>query len=119
MNNRTRPVAFCRFARAYNFLGKLVFKDAIEKTRFACLDSISEAKRILLLGEGDGRFLAKLTSINPDCLVTVLDASPIMLALAKTKVPLHFKERFTFVKKMRQNARSHSKRLTLWSHISF
>lgn len=98
MNNRARPVAFCRFARAYNFLEKLVFKDALEKTRFACLDSISEAKRILLLGEGDGRFLAKLTSINPDCLVTVLDASPIMLALAKTKVPATFQGEIHFCK---------------------
>lgn len=98
MNNRARPISFCRFARAYNFLEKLVFKDALEKTRFACLDSIAEAKRILLLGEGDGRFLAKLTSINPDCLITVLDASPIMLALAKAKVPAMFQGEIYFCK---------------------
>jgi len=98
MKNRTGSVSFCRFARAYNFLEKLVFKDALEKTRFACLDSIAEAKRILLLGEGDGRFLAKLTSINPDCLVTVLDASPIMLALAKTRVSAKFQGEVHFCK---------------------
>jgi ubiquinone/menaquinone biosynthesis C-methylase UbiE len=98
MNNKARPVSFCRIARVYNLLEKLVFKDALEKTRIACLDSISEAKRILLLGEGDGRFLAKLTSINPDCLVTVLDASPIMLALAKTRVPTMFQGEIHFCK---------------------
>jgi ubiquinone/menaquinone biosynthesis C-methylase UbiE len=98
MNNKGKSVSFCRFARAYNLLEKLVFNDTLEKTRFACLDSISEAKRILLLGEGDGRFLEKLTSINPNCLVTVLDASPIMLALAKTKVPATFQGEIHFCK---------------------
>jgi len=98
MNNGARPVSFCRFARAYNFLEKLMFKDALEKTRCACLDSISEAKRILLLGEGDGRFLAKLTSINLDCRITVLDVSPIMLALAKTRVSPAFQGEIHFCK---------------------
>jgi ubiquinone/menaquinone biosynthesis C-methylase UbiE len=98
MNNKAKSVSFCRFARAYNLLEKLVFNDTLEKTRFACLDSISESKRILLLGEGDGRFLEKLTSINPNCLVTVLDASPIMLALAKARVPPTFQGKIHFCK---------------------
>ena len=83
-------VSFCRLARVYNLLEKLVFREALEKTRFACLDSISRSEKILLLGEGDGRFLEKLTKVNPNCSVTVFDNSPTMLALAKTRVSSTF-----------------------------
>ncbi|MBU62618.1 MAG: hypothetical protein CMI26_08960 [Opitutae bacterium] len=96
MKNYSKSVSFCRFARSYSILEKFVFKDTLEKARFACLDSISEAKKILLLGEGDGRFLEKLTSINKNCQITVLDASPIMLGLAKEKVPVTFQGKIHF-----------------------
>jgi ubiquinone/menaquinone biosynthesis C-methylase UbiE len=98
MNNIISPASFCHVARAYNFLEKLVFRNALEQTRFACLDTIYEAERILLVGEGDGRFLAKLTSINTDCKITVLDTSPIMLALAKTRVSPVFQGKIQFCK---------------------
>jgi ubiquinone/menaquinone biosynthesis C-methylase UbiE len=98
MNNRASPVSFCRFARVYNFLEKLVFREALEKTRFACLGSICRSEKILLLGEGDGRFLEKLTAVNTNCQVTVLDNSPTMLALAKTRVSTTFQGEVHFCK---------------------
>ena len=96
MNNKPRNASFCRFARAYHFFEKFLFKDVLEKARFACLDSIHEAKRILIIGEGDGRFLAKLTSINQNCMITVMDSSPIMLSMAKSRVPTTFRGTINF-----------------------
>ena len=98
INNMASSVSFCRFARVYNLLEKLVFREALEKTRFACLDSISQSEKILLLGEGDGRFLEKLTKVNPNCSVTVFDNSPTMLALAKTRVSSTFQGEVHFYK---------------------
>ena len=92
----TSHVSFCRFARAYNFFEKLIFKDVLEKARFAFLDSISRSEKILLLGEGDGRFLEKLTKVNPNCSVTVFDNSPTMLALAKSRVSTTFQGEVLF-----------------------
>ena len=99
IKNMPSRVSFCRLARVYNLLEKLVFREALEKTRFACLDSISRSDKILLLGEGDGRFLEKLTKVNPNCSVTVFDNSPTMLALAKTRVPSTFQGEVHLYKK--------------------
>jgi hypothetical protein len=47
------------------------------------LDRVSDAKRILILGEGDGRVLARLLTIATSAQIDVVEVSPEMIALAR------------------------------------
>ena len=77
---------FCRLARAYHSLETLAFGDTLQCARVACLSLLVDAEKILILGEGDGRFLRALLAANPSCGVTVVDRSPAMLALARRRL---------------------------------
>ncbi len=46
-----------------------------------------EARRILDLGIGTGETSAAVLEVNPDALITGVDASPAMLAVAQTRLP--------------------------------
>jgi hypothetical protein len=48
-------------------------------TRRTFLSSLTQARRALVLGDGDGRFTATLLRANPSVLVNALDASAAML----------------------------------------
>ncbi|MDX2268747.1 MAG: class I SAM-dependent methyltransferase [Bryobacter sp.] len=78
---------FDPLARAYRWLEWLSFGRALEQRRFAYLPQCAQATRLLLLGEGDGRFLAQLLHANPQAQVEVIDASHQMLAQAKNQLP--------------------------------
>ena len=73
-------------AGVYRTLEYLAFGRALERCRFSLLDAASTAQRILILGEGDGRFLARLLAHNPEARVDVVEASARMLALARARV---------------------------------
>jgi SAM-dependent methyltransferase len=47
---------------------------------------VADARRVLILGEGDGRFLAAFLVANTGAVVDVVDASPGMVALARRRV---------------------------------
>ena len=77
---------FCRLARVYRLLETFTFGETLQCARVACLSLLADAEEILVLGEGDGRFLHALLAANPSCGVTVVDRSPAMLAFARRRL---------------------------------
>jgi SAM-dependent methyltransferase len=57
----------------------------LERTRFAHLDvgALHGCRQALVLGDGDGRFTARLLARNPEVRVTAVDASARMLGLLR------------------------------------
>jgi SAM-dependent methyltransferase len=76
-----------RIARSYRWLEYAAFGLALEHARFDFLPCAAEARRVLILGEGDGRFLARLLGCNPHAGVVVIESSASMLQLARQRVP--------------------------------
>ncbi len=72
-------------ARWYRWIEYLAFGKALERRRFAFLPRLASAHRILVLGEGDGRTLARLLQLAPLARVDVMEISPEMIALAKQR----------------------------------
>jgi ubiquinone/menaquinone biosynthesis C-methylase UbiE len=64
----------------------ITFGAALERCRFAHLPSLSSKRRALVIGDGDGRFLARLLAANPDIHADVVDASPAMLQLLRARL---------------------------------
>jgi ubiquinone/menaquinone biosynthesis C-methylase UbiE len=72
-------------ARWYRWLEYFGFGRALERRRFAFLAEAIDARRILILGEGDGRFLAKLVQENRSAVIDCADLSGKMLELARAR----------------------------------
>ncbi|HEY6448947.1 MAG TPA: methyltransferase domain-containing protein [Acidobacteriaceae bacterium] len=81
-----QPARFDRVARLYRAMEYLSFGPMLERCRFAHLPSLRQASRALILGDGDGRFTAKLLAANPHLHVDAVDASPEMLRLLRQRV---------------------------------
>jgi ubiquinone/menaquinone biosynthesis C-methylase UbiE len=77
---------FDRIARPYRWMEYLSFGRALERCRFFRLDEMRTARRALVLGDGDGRFLARLLQMNSEIEADVIDLSPAMLALLQARV---------------------------------
>lgn len=84
MNNRLGN--FDQLASAYEWLERLAFGSDLETARFCHLDHLRGCCRVLVLGEGDGRFLAQLVRRFPNVSIDCLDASGAMLAKAKGRL---------------------------------
>ena len=85
-----------RIAGIYQRLEYAAFGSALEHARFAFLSSASGARRILILGEGDGRFLARLLASNPYCRVTIVEMSDRMIDVALRRLPVDQRSRVEF-----------------------
>lgn len=79
------PPDFDPVARPYRFLEYASFGPALWRRRIAFLSRLAPARRVLMLGEGDGRFLQAFLQSNPDAAIDYLDASPAMTALARSR----------------------------------
>jgi ubiquinone/menaquinone biosynthesis C-methylase UbiE len=79
-------VNFDFIAPFYRRLETLVFGNRLESARCAFVRQVDGARRALVVGDGDGRFLAELLRVQPDLEVDYLDASARMLALARARV---------------------------------
>lgn len=80
------PANFDSIARPYRWLEYLSFGPILERCRFYRLPQLKEARRALVLGDGDGRFLARLLAANPLIETEVVDLSPAMLRLLTQRV---------------------------------
>ncbi len=64
----------------------LVFGRELQAARIAFVRQREAPRRALVLGEGDGRFLAELRRVHPELQIESLDASAKMLELARARV---------------------------------
>jgi SAM-dependent methyltransferase len=80
------PPRFDRLAPHYRWLERLTYGDRLQRCRVALLGEVTDARRVLVLGEGDGRFLAAFLAANRVATVEVIDGSPAMVALARRRI---------------------------------
>lgn len=73
-------------ARWYRLLERAGFGLALERRRTAFLGGVATARRVLVLGDGDGRFLAAFLRANRSAEVDSVDSSTAMLDLARARV---------------------------------
>ena len=59
---------------------------SLERRRLEFLDDLRSARQVLILGEGDGRFLSKFLEVNRVALVDCVDSSEKMLAVTRTRI---------------------------------
>jgi ubiquinone/menaquinone biosynthesis C-methylase UbiE len=85
-----------RIARSYRAFEYLAFGRALERRRFGYIKDVSEAKRVLILGDGDGRFTAEFLKWNKGARVESIDSSGRMLALARARLDDAAAERVQF-----------------------
>lgn len=74
-----------RMARWYRWMEYAALGRALERRRFAFLDRLVNARRVLILGEGDGRALARLLVVAPQAEVDVVEVSGKMIELARQR----------------------------------
>lgn len=76
------------FSHTYHFFEMLFFGKKLERARLEFLNDLKSAKHILILGEGDGRFLKQLTELNPFAQIDSIELSTRMILKAKKRLPL-------------------------------
>lgn len=83
---------FCSLARHYALLERLAFGSRLQQARTAFLDRMTSLETILILGEGDGRFLDSLLRVNPRARITCIDSSQGMIDRARNRIELLYPE---------------------------
>ena len=78
-SNRAPAANFDRLARLYRWMELLTFGLWLERCRSTSLAQLANCRRALVLGDGDGRFTARLLGVNPHVEVDAVDSSPAML----------------------------------------
>jgi SAM-dependent methyltransferase len=74
-----RAPNFNPLAGVYRWMEWLTFGRALERCRRAFLEEMREARSALVIGDGDGRFAARLLEENRHVVVDAVDASHAML----------------------------------------
>ena len=74
-------------AHSYRWLEYAAFGGALRKRREAFLFELGNPQRVLVLGDGDGRFLQVFAALYPKAQVDALDVSARMIELARARVP--------------------------------
>jgi ubiquinone/menaquinone biosynthesis C-methylase UbiE len=78
-------VSFDSVAPWYRALETIAFGNGLQRARLACLDEIAAPRRVLIVGEGNGRFLFELRRRHPGVQIDCVDASQRMLSLARRR----------------------------------
>ncbi|MFZ0747214.1 MAG: class I SAM-dependent methyltransferase [Terracidiphilus sp.] len=74
------PPDFNRLARVYRWIELATFGPWLWRCRCAFLNELSSSRTALIIGDGDGRFTARLLHENPAVLIDAVDASKAMLS---------------------------------------
>ena len=77
---------FNRIAKPYRWLEFLTLGRALERCRLHFLPELAASRNALVLGDGDGRFLAALLAANPHLNADAVDSSAAMLELARQRL---------------------------------
>src|SRR5687768_17611729 len=77
---------FDRLAPFYRVMEAISAGDKLQRCRMALLDEIPPPAKILLAGEGHGRFLPECVRRFPGAQIVVVDSSERMLEIARSKV---------------------------------
>ena len=80
------PANFDRLAKVYRWMEYFSFGKGLERCRFFFLDRCANARRALVLGDGDGRFTQRLMQQNSTVEIDAADASPRMLQALRERV---------------------------------
>ena len=70
---------FDRLSGFYRWMELATFGPWLQWCRCAWIHRLGGCRRALVLGDGDGRFSARLLQTNPDVTIEAVDASPAML----------------------------------------
>lgn len=76
-----------RIARWYRWLEYAAFGGALRRRREAFLFELGNPQKVLVLGDGDGRFLQVFCALYPNAKVDAVDVSGGMIELAKGRAP--------------------------------
>jgi SAM-dependent methyltransferase len=76
---------FDRVARTYRWMEYATFGRSLERCREYFLPQLQGCRRALVLGDGDGRFLARLLAANPHLRADAVDTSRAMLHLLECR----------------------------------
>jgi ubiquinone/menaquinone biosynthesis C-methylase UbiE len=79
------PANFDPIARPYRTLEYLTLGRKLEQTRLHFIPKLRMARNALVLGDGDGRFLASFLAINTSVQTTAVDSSAAMLDLLRRR----------------------------------
>jgi SAM-dependent methyltransferase len=107
MTTHVREANFDLIARSYRWLEYLTLGRALERCRNYYLPELRDRRHALVLGDGDGRFLAQVLGENPDLRADAVDTSAAMLRLlrhrseaatpdAKNRLKIHHADALTF-----------------------
>ena len=80
-----KPANFDPIARPYRWLEYLTLGPTLQRCRTHFLPRLQNQRRALVLGDGDGRFLAQLLITNQDLRADAVDTSAAMLHLLRKR----------------------------------
>lgn len=76
---------FDSLAPHYSRIEAVTFGGLLQRCRTALIADVADERRVLILGEGDGRFVRAFLANNQMATVHVVDVSPRMIALARRR----------------------------------
>jgi ubiquinone/menaquinone biosynthesis C-methylase UbiE len=87
---------FDRIARVYRAMEYLSLGPMLERCRFYFVPRLVNCRHALVLGDGDGRFAARLLAASPHLQAEAVDLSTVMLGLLRRRVSReHAEDRLT------------------------
>ena len=83
-----RKSCFDKLAPWYLFLETISFGNQLQQCRISQLAELKEIKNVLILGDGNGRFLESLLKTNTNAKIESLDISKTMIGLANARITM-------------------------------
>ena len=88
---------FNKIAPYYSFLESLLFGGALQASRTSFIHHLVDSENILLIGEGRGRLLKELLTLNPKAEVQVIEQSTRMIEKMKWDLKQFDLKKVTFI----------------------
>ena len=90
--------SFDKLAPWYHFLETISFGNQLQQCRISQIAELKEVKNVLILGDGNGRFLESLLKSNCNAEIESLDISSNMIGLANARItPLPNNSQVVFI----------------------